>query len=176
MDFSEYEYSDLDKIFSNCENIDYLTGAGLANAYRSFKAIVEGDESIIDEWQLDYQNKLDQSIEFGILEKQIFYKFLLLQNKVLMEGFSAHESEIQDLRIEAQRNNDHYKEVYILLTLWEKVLDDSEKRDIIGRQIDDLFLNHPELKDDYVYIIWTISHTLAPLYEEEEEYAYTSDD
>jgi len=145
-------YKKINDLINQCNKKDYLIGESELLTLKMQQAIALGDENLIYQWKKDYQKNIEQSITYGLIDKELYYDFLYLSIKILIDGFEYQRESIEDLIKKAERNGDHSTEAYLLFFLFQNLSGDDKDR--ADKQLEELFSTNEILKESWTYIAY----------------------
>ena len=143
-------YQRIDSLMLRCNELDYLIGENELLILKIQQAIALGEEEVLYTWLDDYNQKIKQSITYGLQNKELYYKFLKSSLEIVFEGFEYQKESIIQLLEVAQRNKTFITQAYILYRIWINVNDD--EKTTYAMRLEELFDEHSELKNSWAYI------------------------
>jgi CHAT domain-containing protein len=161
-------YSRINELMEKCDKENYLIGESELLTSKIQIAIAVGEEDLIEGWGDNYKEKMNDAIKYGMRDRELYYSFLSLQIKIATDGFEFYRDKIEDLKEQANINNDYNIEAYILLTMLQNVSGEDYK--LIDSELETLFSSHKELKNTYIYVAYqTLKGTNIMLEEHDDE-------
>jgi len=95
-------YKKLDDILIQCNNIDYIIGESDIIQCKVIQAITLGQENIIYNLLDEYNLKLEESITYGLSDKELYYKSLTLILSIYLNGFDYQRESFETLVEQAE--------------------------------------------------------------------------
>mgnify|MGYP001166804495 CR=1 FL=1 len=145
-------YQKINNLISECNKLDYLIGESELLILKLQQAIALGEEDLIYQWEKEYYRKAEQSITYGMIDKELYYKFLSLTIKVRIDGFEYQREALEKLREQARRNKNHATEAYILYSLFINLSDDD--KDEAENRLEQIFSEYNDLKPSWTYVAY----------------------
>ena len=152
IDFSE-SFDSIDRLIEECNNIDYFEGEVELVAVKVTHAIANEKEELILDWVALYQSKLNESIRIGSNSKELHYEFILLLLNIFTDGFEYTRDGLINIARKAKMQKNAKVNAYALYLIYQHTPDD-EERVQTSTQLDDLYLEHPQLKKTFTYIAY----------------------
>jgi len=92
----------LDKLSAQCEGHEYISGDVQILHLKVVTAMLLGRDELLNEWQHEYAGKVETSIEYGLLNWELYYKSLELILSIYINGFERFRSSLEDLIIRSE--------------------------------------------------------------------------
>ncbi len=145
----EQDFSEIDELMEQCNHIDYLFGEVRLLALKCQTAVHLGKEDLIYEWNQSYEEKAEQAIIYGMVDKELYYNFLAIFIGTLIDGFEYQREPLEKLLDQARRNNNYSAEANLLFYFYFNLI--NKEQDDYKEKMDHLFSEHPDIKNTWVY-------------------------
>tara|TARA_Y100000590_G_scaffold430546_1_gene544251 strand:+ start:81 stop:5045 length:4965 start_codon:yes stop_codon:yes gene_type:complete len=147
-------YADIDKeidqLLIETEKINHTLGGAFLTLFKANRYIAQNKEELVYELIEENEKKINQSINYGIIDKWFYYKFIDLSLRNLTEGIVSTENELLNILDKDEIKNSPEKLLYIYFILWSSNKE-LEKKELYYQKLRDVIDSNKDLSKTYIF-------------------------
>ena len=141
--------SDLEFISDQCEQRRYLAGDVQILHLKVATAMQLGNDGLLETWLSNYERKIEQSVDYGIMDRERYYRALKAVLSIYVNGFQYQRGSLESQIHKARLTGDVEVQAELLYEILRNV-DFSERSGYINR-MDSLIAQSRYLQDGILH-------------------------
>jgi len=143
-------FNEINKLIEQCQKIDYLSGEITLVEAKIQQAVFTGVDEVVYDMADYYTVKIEEAIDYGLIEKELHFKLLHSIIQISINGFYYEEKSLKQILAKSELLDNNEITSQIIFYLYYYTKDDEKEK--YAKILEKYYSGHEALKKSFIYI------------------------